>query len=168
MKLIVGLGNIDIKYRLTRHNVGFILLDKYLKDISPTVDWKIDKKFNALMCRVGNILYSKPQTNMNLSGKAVSKVSNYYDISPDDITVVHDDVDLEFGTVRKAFSSGSAGHKGVQSIIDEIGTKDFHRVRVGVGRSPNPNISTEDWVLMDFTRDELEKIYGVELSLYIG
>lgn len=158
MKIIVGLGNKGEKYLNTRHNVGFTLLDElaYNKDSS----WEQNKKFNSKICKPDtDSIFVKPQTFMNKSGKAVSKVLSYFkDTSVEDLIVVHDDVDLEFGEIRIQKSRGSAGHKGVQDIIDKLGTNEFWRLRVGVGRPENENISTEDWVLQDFTKEQLNTL----------
>lgn len=148
MKLIVGLGNPGEKYKDTRHNIGFIFVDK-LSDEND-VAWKFEKKFNAEIARFDDTLLAKPQTFMNNSGESVSKIMNFYDIELEDLLVVHDDIDLEHGNIKVEKGRGSAGHKGVQSIIDHLGTNEFERMRIGVGRPDNPNIETEDWVLMNF------------------
>ncbi|MFC1621816.1 aminoacyl-tRNA hydrolase [Patescibacteria group bacterium] len=157
MRLIVGLGNPGEKYKKNRHNLGFILLD----EISG-LRWHQNNKLVGEVCTISkdpyNNVYVKPQTFMNKSGDCVSRALNYYKVNPQDLIVIHDDVDLGFGVVKRQFGSGSAGHKGVESIIDSIKTKDFWRVRVGIGRSQNPNVETDDWVLTNFSNEELEKI----------
>ena len=163
MKIIVGLGNTGDQYSKNRHNVGFILVDRIVADKGSK--WKENKKFGAMIAKKGNFVFVKPQTFMNNSGDAVSKAMHYYKVLPEDLMVVHDDVDLKFEAVKKQFGAGHAGHKGVQCIIDHLGSKDFWRVRVGVGRSGNPGISTEDWVLMDFSGDELEFVHGLGLDV---
>jgi PTH1 family peptidyl-tRNA hydrolase len=150
MKLIVGLGNPGDKYIKTRHNMGFLVIDK-LADKKQVVmrlenDFKSESgDFGDLENRVKLV---KPQTFMNSSGESVSKLKNYYKIDTEDIWVVHDDIDLEAGKIRITLGGSSAGHKGVQSIIDQLGTNQFWRIRVGVGKSDI--IPTEEWVLMNF------------------
>lgn len=163
MKLIVGLGNPEQQHQKNRHNVGFILLDRLGE--KKHLHWKNEKKFDAIMAKNNEFLFFKPMTFMNNSGDPVSRVVNFYKIKTDDLLVVHDDVDLHFGDVKKQFASRSAGHKGVQSVIDHLGTKDFWRVRVGVGRPENPEISTEDWVLMDFNDKELEFLDSLDVKV---
>lgn len=152
MKLVVGLGNPGDKYRNNRHNIGFILLDRFANDNQ--LEWKFEKKFEAEIARLKtpdkDLLLVKPQTFMNNSGEAVRKILDFYNIPPKDVLVVHDEIDLPAGTTKMGRGMGSAGHKGVQSLIDHLGANDFERLRVGVGRPENPNIDIEDWVLMDF------------------
>jgi len=144
MKLIVGLGNPGAKYKKTRHNIGFRVIDA-LKD-------EISEK---------EIILLKPQTFMNKSGVAVKSLTTKYKISTTDIVVVHDDVDLPFGTIRVSKNSSSAGHRGVQSIIDELGTQNFIRVRIGIrpkSEIRNPKFETADFVLEKFTKDEEKQL----------
>ena len=158
MKVIVGLGNPGEKYVKNRHNVGFIILDKWVKDRG--LEWKFEKKFNAEVASGGKLLFIKPQTFMNSSGEAVSKILNFYKIPPENLLVVHDDVDLQIGTTKRQIGRGSAGHKGVESIIeDALGTPQFWRLRVGVGKSPDPKIITDDWVLMDLSEQEIKNLH---------
>lgn len=158
MKIIVGLGNKGTEYRETRHNVGFMLVDRlaYNNDCS----WSENKKLQAEICKINNdTILVKPQTFMNKSGESVSKVLSYYKkANPEDLIIVHDDVDLDFGEVKFQSGRGSAGHKGVQDIIDKLGTDAFWRFRVGVGRPDNPEISTDKWVLQKFTEEELSHL----------
>lgn len=164
MKLIVGLGNPGKEYEFNRHNVGFILLDKFAE--------KNDSKFqtfakaNSLTTQFNDFYMCKPQTFMNKSGDAVLKMSKFYKIEPKDIIVVHDDLDLEFGVVKKHFGKNSAGHNGVEDIIQKLGTKDFWRVRIGIGRPVTPK-PTVDYVLGDFSSKELEELRNMDLNQYI-
>jgi len=103
---------------------------------------------------------------MNNSGNAVSKLFNFYKISPDDLIVVHDDVDLKFGTVKKQKGKNPAGHHGVEDIIEKIGTKEFWRLRVGLGKPENKNTPVDKWVLQDFSEEDLKEIKGLNLSLF--
>jgi len=129
MKLIVGLGNPGFRYKKTRHNIGFMVIDQL----------KID-----------DAILLKPTTYMNNSGKAVKSVMDKNEIS--ELIVIHDDIDLPFGTIKTSKDSSSAGHKGVQSIINELKTKDFTRIRVGI--NPGKNVNTERFVLEKFSKDE--------------
>ncbi|MBI2552006.1 aminoacyl-tRNA hydrolase [Candidatus Uhrbacteria bacterium] len=141
MKLIVGLGNPGKEYEKTRHNVGFLAVDGIARDLQFS-KWKMEKKLEAEVCRgfiascCEDVILAKPQTFMNNSGAAVKKLTVNYRLTTDDLLIVHDDLDLELGTLRLSYGSGSAGHNGVQSIIDALGTKDFWRLRVGIGRPP--------------------------------
>ena len=152
MKLIVGLGNPGKDYKDTRHNVGFIVLDNYLK----TDDWK--EKFNAMYheARVNGekVIFIKPLTYMNLSGDAVVQFVNYYDIDLDDIIVIHDDLDLTFGTYKLKKNSSAGGHNGIKSIINRLGSEDFARLKVGI--SHDKSIDTKDYVLGNFSKKDKE------------
>lgn len=152
MKLIVGLGNPGKEYENTRHNVGFRVLDSYLN----TSDWK--KKFSALyheeiICGE-KVLFVKPLTFMNLSGDAVVKFVNYYDVKIDDILVIHDDLDLPFSTYKLKKNSSAGGHNGIKSIINRLNSQEFARLKVGV--SHDKSINTKDYVLGNFSKKENE------------
>lgn len=161
MKIIVGLGNPEDKYKHTRHNAGFLALDFYLRGVETI---HCESKFGSQICELhfaGNkTFFIKPQTFMNKSGEAVSEIMRFYKTIPSrDLLVVHDDTDLPFGTVREGFDSGSAGHNGVQNIIDELGSKEFKRVRIGVeSRADKSQPPTDAFVLQNFTDDELKKL----------
>lgn len=135
MKLLIGLGNPGKKYEKTRHNAGFITVNKIASALQ-TTPYNLQSIFNAEVSEgmVDNekIILAKPQAFMNESGKAVKAVAEYYKIRPDDITVIHDDLDIPLGEYKIVRNRGSAGHKGVQSIIDALGTKDFTRIRIGI------------------------------------
>lgn len=154
MKLIVGLGNPGKDYQDTRHNVGFMVIDNYLG----TSDWK--EKFNALYheTRINGekVIFIKPLTYMNLSGDAVVKYVNYYDVDISDIFVIHDDLDLSFGSYKLKKDSSAGGHNGIKSIINRLGTQKFSRLKVGV--SNNKNIDTKDYVLGRFSKNESEEL----------
>lgn len=156
MKLVVGLGNPGKKYEKTRHNVGFILLDEYVEEND--LNWKFERKFNAEIAKDGDLTLAKPQTFMNKSGQSVAKLVEYFEIDLDDLVVVHDDVDLDFGVVKKQKGRGDAGHKGVKNIVKVLGSNEFWRQRVGVGRSENADMDTDDWVLMNFNSAEYVQI----------
>lgn len=166
MKIIIGLGNPGEKYLGTRHNVGFNFLDK-LKMEWNFPDFEFSKKFNAETSK-GNyelrttnyeLFLVKPQTFMNLSGEAVRNVLDFYKLSPEDILVVHDDKDIALGEYRIANDSSSAGHNGVQNIIDLIGTQKFKRVRIGIGAETD--LPSDVFVLQKFSDEEKEKIEKV-------
>lgn len=170
MRLIVGLGNPGQNYERNRHNVGFMVLDKiaqkrglifrlephyesrFAEMATPATPERSDGGRGVLDHRIKLV---EPQTFMNQSGKALKKCKDYWKVDSEDIWVIHDDVDLEFGKVRINLGGSSAGHNGIESIIDSIGGQ-FWRIRVGVGRSEQ--IPTEDWVLMNFTKAENEKL----------
>lgn len=168
MKIIVGLGNPGKKYETTRHNAGFLALDRIMNmelgiKNGDKIQFKMENKFEAetAVFKIGNedIVLVKPQTFMNLSGKSVKKIVDFYKLKPEgDLIVIHDDIDIELGKIKIKNDGSSAGHRGVQSIIDELGTERFIRVRVGVGRPENQDIEIEDWVLMPFGKENLEKL----------
>jgi len=140
VRLIVGLGNPGKKYEKTRHNIGFRVVDALAKKLRDT-DYNLQSKL------------FKPQSYMNLSGPEVFKKLNYYRLAPTDLIVIYDDIDLPLGEIRVRNKGSSAGHKGVQSIIDIIGSENFTRVRVGVGRPPE-NVPAEKYVLQNFDTEE--------------
>jgi PTH1 family peptidyl-tRNA hydrolase len=159
MKVICGLGNPGKEFKFTRHNLGFLVLDNFQKKNS-FPEFKFSEKFLAEISRKKikeiEILLLKPQTFMNESGKAIKKIFSSYKIEPQNLCVVHDDLDLPFGKMKISFKRGSGGHKGVQSIIDEILTKDFWRIRIGIGRPKNKK--TKEYVLEEFEKEEKEKL----------
>ncbi|MBU1179584.1 aminoacyl-tRNA hydrolase [Patescibacteria group bacterium] len=159
MKLIIGLGNPGQKYEKTRHNVGFMSVDFLQKKIDAP-EFKFNKKCKAEISKADGIILAKPQTFMNNSGEAVSKLLSFYKIEPEKIIVIHDDLDLELGKLRESKNRGSAGHNGAQSIIDGLGTKNFTRIRIGIGRPPI-KIPPESYVLQKFEKEELAAIKNV-------
>ncbi|MBR3051799.1 MAG: aminoacyl-tRNA hydrolase [Selenomonadaceae bacterium] len=158
MKIFVGLGNPTPEYAATKHNVGFMLADKIAAKISAT-DWR--EKFNALVAESfldgEKILIVKPQTFMNLSGEAVAPIVNFYKIDAANLIVAHDDMDLPLGMIRLRPKGSSGGHRGVESIIQLLGTQSFPRVRIGVGRPPE-NWTVNHHVLSPFTQEDADKI----------
>ena len=170
-KMIVGLGNPGPTYLHNRHNIGFQCVDLFaqrhtidlgrMQQKARTGDGWVQKRSSPLETLSGGIpqvqrvkvLLVKPLTYMNLSGDAVGPLARYYDIDPDDLIVVHDDLDLEPGQLRLRRNGGSGGQNGIKSIIANLGTQDFHRVRVGIGRPPG-RMRAADYVLQNFTRDE--------------
>jgi PTH1 family peptidyl-tRNA hydrolase len=155
MILIVGLGNPGKKYQNTRHNLGFMILDKLAKERT-NGQWTKIKKLQSEIIRNPDFTLAKPQTMMNLSGLAVAKITNFYKIKPENIWVVHDEIDLPLGGIKIAKGRGSAGHKGVESIIKELGTDQFIRFRLGIGRPgfDSNKKEIEDYVLTSFGKEE--------------
>ena len=156
--LIVGLGNPGREYRETRHNVGFMLLDR--------LAIKLNARFTRLQSRalVANTIYgesriilAKPQTFMNLSGQSVLGLVHFYKLPLTNLLVAHDDLDLPTGTIRIRPDGGSAGQKGMASILERFGTDDFPRLRLGIGRPPG-QMSAPDFVLQDFSKADLSII----------
>lgn len=156
MKLIVGLGNPGKRYEKTRHNVGFMVLDEIQRSLEHLgmTKWELSKKFNAAItgCTYDGekILLVKPQTFMNNSGHAVGLIARYYKLTPKDIIVVHDDKDLEIGEIKIQEDRGHAGHNGVRSIIQMVGSKAFARVRVGIAVDSRKMKNTASFVLGKF------------------
>lgn len=157
MILIVGLGNPGEKYKKTRHNLGFRVVDE-LQKIHGFSDWQMKKKFKAEISEgiINNqkIILAKPQTFMNESGQAAQKLTTNYKLPTINLFVVHDDLDLELGKIKAVRNRGSAGHKGVQSIIDYLGTKDFIRCRLGIKLQKKEIKDVEKFVLQKFDREE--------------
>lgn len=157
MKLIVGLGNPGRKYQQTRHNLGFIFIDR-LKERFGEGSWKKKKELLVDVVIVyadkQKLILAKPRTYMNESGISVQKLCACYQVEPDELWVIHDDLDLPPGTIRTAFNSGAAGHNGVQSIIDALGTQAFHRIRIGIGSAKKRGQEAERYVLERIPKDD--------------
>lgn len=136
MKLIIGLGNPGRQYESTRHNIGFMVADKLEKEFAQGVPpaWQMDEKKNVLTAKIGEVLLVKPQTFMNKSGFAVRALMDFYKLTPADVWVIHDDIDLPLGKIKIREKGGSAGHNGVQSIIDQLKSDSFVRFRLGIGK----------------------------------
>lgn len=161
MKLIIGLGNYEDKYLFTRHNAGFMAVDFFVKNNGQ--EFKLEKKLKTMLAKFrynnDDVVVIKPLTYMNLSGEAMSAVMNFFKIDKKDVFVVYDDIALDLGKVRFRASGSDGGHNGIKSIIQHLGTKDFDRLKIGIG--PQPNIPSEAFVLQNFTKDELEKLKEV-------
>jgi PTH1 family peptidyl-tRNA hydrolase len=151
VNLIVGLGNPGEEYTHTRHNVGFLVLDSFAHELGVG---KCRKKFSSLFaeCMYENkrLVLVKPQTFMNASGIAVREVCDYYSIDVENVLIVHDDIDLDFGRIKIKCDGGDGGHKGVHSIIEALGNNNFGRIRIGISR--DANIARH--VLSGFTKNE--------------
>ena len=162
--LIVGLGNPGKDYERTRHNAGFRAIDA----LAASLGCKIDRlKFQGLYVQTNyqgkKLFLLKPQTYMNLSGRSVLQLSAYFNIPPQRIIVMFDDISLPPGRLRVRSDGSAGGHNGIKSIIAEVGSQDFPRVKIGVGAKPNPAYDLADWVLSTFTASE-EKALGPALQ----
>ena len=162
--LVVGLGNPGREYEKSRHNCGFRAVDILAENLG----CKIDKlKFQGLYCQTNyngkKLFLLKPQTYMNLSGRSVLQLSAYFNIPPQQIIVLFDDISLEPGRLRIRPDGSAGGHNGIKSIIQEVGSQAFPRVKIGVGAKPNPDYDLADWVLSNFTASE-EKALAVSLK----
>jgi len=168
MFLIVGLGNPGKQYDLTRHNVGFMAVD-ILSDRHNAL-WSFNSKFDAEIasCVIDHqkIILCKPSTFMNLSGKSVLAMMSFYKIAPGSMIVIHDDIDIDLGKVKYKIGGSNAGHRGLRSIDQSVG-KEYHRVRIGVGRPEDDRMDVADFVLSRFkvseqqiVLDNIESIVG--------
>ena len=162
--LIVGLGNPGREYEKTRHNCGFRAVDLLAENLG----CKIDKlKFQGLYAQANyngtKVFLLKPQTYMNLSGRSVLQLSAYFNNPPQRIIVMFDDISLEPGRLRIRPNGSAGGHNGIKSIIQEVGSQEFPRVKIGVGAKPNPNYDLADWVLSTFSANE-EKALDMSLD----
>ena len=166
MILIVGLGNPGFKFRKTRHNIGFMAVDALQKE-NNFPKFKINKKAKVEISKGEingqTVFLAKPQTYMNDSGQAVKFLLKENGFTEDSLTVIHDDFDLPFGEVKIAENSGSGGHRGVESIIQSLGTKNFKRLKIGIrpeisGSPTSANLKAEDFVLKKFTKNEEKNI----------
>jgi PTH1 family peptidyl-tRNA hydrolase len=156
--LIVGLGNPGREYRNNRHNIGFMVLDQLAGRLDSSFSrMKMDALMTAVRYKGQRIILIKPQSFMNLSGKAVASFVRFYKLPLKNLLVVYDDVDLPFQTLRMKPDGGDAGQKGVQSIIQELGTKEFPRLRLGINRPPG-RMSVSSYVLLDFSDQEGETL----------
>ncbi len=162
MKLIIGLGNPTKQYEDTRHNAGFIILDEIQKSLG-FPEFKPNEKFKAEISensiRGEKTILAKPQTFMNLSGQSAAAIANFYKIEIENITIIHDDLDIELGAIKISEDSQAAGHNGVQSIFDTLGTQKIKRIRIGIegaAKKLERQMSGSDFVLQKFETEELE------------
>lgn len=157
-KLIIGLGNPGEEYKNHRHNIGFIIIDKLAQNLSLKFD-NNKKKSLFTRTKLNNIdlILLKPQTFMNLSGESAIYISKFFNVKPEDIIVVYDDMDIPFGTFRIKKGGSSGGHNGIKSLIAQLQNDDFIRVRVGIGR-PSFGKKVNDYVLSSFSKSERENI----------
>ena len=156
IKLIVGLGNPGQKYSKTRHNAGFLFLDQLAEEES--VGFLYQSRFFGDVAEInkgaGKLYLLKPVTFMNRSGQSVSSMMKYYKLVPEEVLVVHDELDFDVGTLRLKSGGGHGGHNGLRDIISSIGTKDFKRLRVGIGRSESGK-AVADYVLSSFSKNDM-------------
>lgn len=160
--LVVGLGNPDRKYAVTRHNSGFLCVDR----LAENKGFKIDRlKFKSLTATVTlggrTALVMKPSTYMNNSGIAVKEAASFYKIKPENIIVIFDDISLDVGKMRIRRKGTDGGHNGIKSIIYHLQSDSFPRIKIGVGKKPNPEYDLADWVLSRFTEDEQKALLPV-------
>ena len=153
--IVVGLGNPDRKYTLTRHNSGFLCVDM----LSQKLNFRVDKlKFKSLIADTTingrRCIVMKPQTYMNNSGEAVRECASFYKIPPERIIVISDDTSLDIGKMRIKRKGSDGGQKGLRSIIYHMNSDNFPRVKIGVGKKPHPDYDMADWVLSEFKKDE--------------
>ncbi len=161
---MIGLGNPGSKYEFTRHNIGFRIIDSLARDMG--IEFNKVKSYYSLISRgmINNykVMLVKPQTFMNLSGRAVNRVVSYYKIPLQDLLIVYDDLNLELGQVRIRKKGSSGGHKGIESIMQYLNSEDIPRLRIGVGNpSLNYNFDCVSYVLSNFNNDEEDKIAEV-------
>lgn len=165
MKLIAGLGNPGTKYRGNRHNLGFMVVESVVKNAG--ISWRYSPDWVCYWAKNSTAVFVKPSTYMNKSGVAIASVASFYNIKSEDILVVYDEVDLPFGKIRLAFNGLSAGHKGIDSIIESLGRVEFARLRVGIGHPSHvdsghgPSSKTLDvsqYVLEDFSAQEQQDL----------
>ena len=155
MKLIVGLGNPGTRYQFSRHNMGFLVLDRFATNFDISVNTKgFDAHWGKGKVDDMSVYLAKPQTFMNVSGSAVKKLIEYFKIDLEDLIVIHDDLDLPFKTIRIKSGGGHAGHKGLISIINHLGNTEFIRVRIGIGK-PSDKTMVEGYVLEPLTENEM-------------
>ena len=159
MKMIVGLGNSGKEYENTRHNIGFMVIDYYAKKNNINIS-SFKKKFDGLYCKVyyndEYFILLKPLLYMNLSGVVIKKFASFFKIKPEDIFVIHDDLDLPIGKIKIKYKGSSGGHNGIKNIIENLKTEEFPRFKIGISKSDN--ISYKDYVLGKFSENDLDKI----------
>lgn len=157
--IVVGLGNPGAEYEKTRHNAGFMAIDRLCDSLGVKCD---RAKFKALVCEAtigeARVLIMKPQTFMNKSGEAISEASRFYKIPAENVIVISDDVSLAVGKLRIRGKGSAGGHNGLKSIIEHLGTQDFPRIKLGVGEKPHPDYDMVDWVLGKFPKADLDSL----------
>ena len=170
MKLIVGLGNPGPKYQLTRHNIGFLFIDAMAEVFSGSRQFKSEFKAETQKIKIGteHVILCKPQTFMNLSGESVQPILKFYNLEISDLLVAHDEVDQPYGAMKFQFKRGHGGHNGIRNIHQVLGSDEYSRLRLGVGRPPvfvddegkvtRPSLNVADWVLQNFSTEEQKKM----------
>jgi PTH1 family peptidyl-tRNA hydrolase len=165
--MIVGLGNPGNKYALNRHNVGFLLVDVLAKNLSKDT-WQTDKKTHTLKFpwHKEQCILVKPQTFMNKSGEVVIPLMQFYKIPIENIIVIQDDIDQSFLNIKLQKNRGHGGHNGIRNITEQLGSSDYIRLKIGVGRPLIPQMDVADWVLQNFSTEEMELIPKVLQKSY--
>lgn len=162
MKLIIGLGNPGREYHWTRHNLGFLLLDELAREHRIPLDRRgLKSVYGRGRIARGEVLLAKPQTYMNLSGEAVQRLLHFFKIPPQELIVLHDDLDLPWGKIRIRIGGSPGGHRGILSIHETIGTEAFIRLKIGIGRPPTPGRDPADYVLDALPEEEKETLKAV-------
>jgi PTH1 family peptidyl-tRNA hydrolase len=167
--IIAGLGNPGEKYKMTRHNAGFLTIDHLAEKLGVRID---RAKFHALYAEATlagkRVLLLKPQTLMNASGLAVQEAASFYKIAPENILVISDDIAQDVGRMRLRRKGSAGGQNGLKDIITCLGTDAFPRLRMGVGAKPHPDFNLADWVLSDFRPEEQKKLFGAIAASVAG
>jgi PTH1 family peptidyl-tRNA hydrolase len=157
--LVVGLGNPGPQYAKTRHNIGFMVADLLAARLG--APFKVHKRSGAEIVtgRLGNrsVVVAKPRTFMNESGRHIGPLAKFYSVSPADVIVIHDELDIDFGKIRLKVGGGEGGHNGLRSVVNALGTKDFQRIRIGIGRPPGRK-DPAAFVLENFTAAERNEV----------
>jgi PTH1 family peptidyl-tRNA hydrolase len=162
IKLILGLGNPEYKYINTRHNIGYKVVDRLLIEYQTLTEYKYNNSIYKSQLCVGKkqlVALLKPTTGMNNSGLSVKNTIEELNLQPSQILVIHDDINLPFGTIRLRESGSAGGHNGIKSVIKELQTEEFNRLKVGIGQPVNTTIL--DWVLSNFTEFEQNQLSNV-------
>ena len=156
--MLVGLGNHGAEYAATRHNVGFMAVDRLAEQFKTAFGENCCHS-DVARAKLNNekVVLAKPKTYMNRSGRAVTELMEEFSVELDDLTILHDDIDLALGKIKEKTGGGSAGHNGIESIVSALGTVEFRRIRLGVGRPPE-GLDVADYVLSAFESDELETV----------
>ena len=165
MFLVVGLGNYPKEYELTRHNIGFMCIDNLANKYD--VSFKAEAKFKAdvasCMINYEKVILVKPLTYMNLSGEAIQKIGSFYKIEPENILIVYDDLSLDLGKFRFRANGSDGGHNGIKSIIQQLGTNKFPRLKVGIGPQPQ-FLKSEKFVLQNFSSEQMPLLNKVVIK----
>jgi len=154
MKLIVGLGNPGAKYEKTRHNLGLMVVDNFVREKG--LSWLHNPDLSSHYIKDADLVIAKPTTYMNQSGIAIASISHYFRVDLEDLLVIHDDLDLPFSKIRLTFGGSSAGHRGIESIIESLGME-FSRLRIGIDRPPE-RLDPEKYVLQKFSTEENKQL----------
>lgn len=160
MKVVVGLGNPGKEYKYTKHNAAWLFLEYLEKKYGFKI---LKKESDSLTCKTRNmldkeILFVEPQTFMNLSGNAILKIKNWYKINLEDMIIIFDDIDIPFGNIRYKINGSGGTHNGMKNVVEVLATENITRIRIGIGGLKKENEDLIDFVLQDFTEDELNKL----------